>query len=562
GVSLTARPGELVGLMGPSGAGKTTLLNALNGYARPMRGAVLLGGCDLYRHFARFRSWLGYVPQDDVMHPDLPARQALYFSGRRRLPPDHPPADIRGRVAEVVARLGLEGTEGVLIGSPERRGISGGQRRRVNVAMELLRDPRVLVPNEPTSGLSSADALVVMKVLRALADASKVVVLTIHQPGREVFRLMDRLVVLGKDPGPAGAGRLAYDGPAFPDAIRFFAPPAAAADLCPDAVLDGLARRPAAEWAAAFEASPYRRARPEAEADSAARPPTRPGPGVPGGRPWRVLGRGWLALKARGRANTAVLLAQAPVIAALIALVFGRHAGEAVTDASGARVAADLGTALFLTALAAVWFGASNAVREVVGEWAVYHRERVAGLSLRAYVAAKVTVLGGLCLLQCLVLYGVVAASCGLRGPASTQLGLLLLAALVGAAVGLAISAAARSSEAAIALLPVVLIPMVLLGGAVQPRHQMGEASQALAQAAPTRWAFEGLLVSEAAARPTFRPPAPPGAPRPDRRDVAEAFFPAGAERGSAPASAAVLGGMLAGGVLLVAGVLRRRDVH
>jgi ABC transport system ATP-binding/permease protein len=475
------------------------------------------------------------------MHRDLTVRQALYFRGRLRLPPDHAPADVRARVAAVVARLGLAGTEGVLIGSPERRGISGGQRRRVNLAMELLTDPRVLFLDEPTSGLSSADALVVMRVLRALADAGKVVVLTIHQPGREVFRVMDRLVVLGKDPGPAGAGRLAYDGPAFPDAIRFFAP--RAADLCPDAVLEGLSRRPAAEWAAAYEASPYRRARPEAEADAAAGPPAWTCPGVPAWRQWQTLGRRWLALKARDRANTAILLAQAPVIAALIALVFGRHAGAEVGDDNGARVAADLGTALFLTALAAVWFGASNAVREVVGEWAVYHRERVAGLSLRAYVAAKFTVLGALCLLQCLVLYGVVATACGLRGPAPTQLGLLLLAALVGAAVGLGISAAARTSEAAIALLPVVLIPMVLLGGAVQPRHKMGEASRALSQAAATRWAFEGLLVSEAAARPTFRPPAPPGAPRPEPRDVAEAFSPAGAERGSAGASAALLGG-------------------
>src|SRR5262249_8182720 len=121
--------------------------------------------------------------------------------------------------------------------------------------------------------------------------------------------------------------------------------------------------------------------------------------------------------------------------------------------------------------------------------------------------------------------------------------------------------AAARNSEAAVALLPVVLIPMVLPGGAVHPRHRMGEASKALSQAAPTRWAFEGLLLSEAAARPTFRPPAPPGIP-PERRDVAEAFFPDGAERGSAAGSAALLGGMLAGGVLLVIGVLRSRDIH
>src|SRR5262249_23662904 len=124
-VSLAAWPGELVGLMGPSGAGKTTLLNALNGYARPTRGAVLLGGCDLYRHFARFRSWIGYVPQDDVLHRELTVRQALYFSGRLRLPPDHAPADVRGRVADVVARLGLAGAGGGAVGPPRRPGGEG-----------------------------------------------------------------------------------------------------------------------------------------------------------------------------------------------------------------------------------------------------------------------------------------------------------------------------------------------------------------------------------------------------------------------------------------------------
>src|SRR4029079_9839678 len=129
--SLTICPGEFAGLMGPSGAGKTTLMNALNGYTPPSGGQVLLNGLDLYRHYDQFRACLGYVPQDDVMHRDLTVGQALYYSARLRLPQAYTPADIRERVTAVLAQLGLSGTEDVLIGSAEKKGISGGQRKRV-----------------------------------------------------------------------------------------------------------------------------------------------------------------------------------------------------------------------------------------------------------------------------------------------------------------------------------------------------------------------------------------------------------------------------------------------
>lgn len=172
-VSLVVQPGELVGLMGASGAGKTTLLNALNGYAVPSEGKVLLNGHDLYAWYREFAPFIGYVPQDDIIHRDLTVFQALYYSARLRLPTDTSDAEIETRVQELLHNLGLEGTEEVLIGSPEKRGISGGQRKRVNIAMELLTEPLVLFLDEPTSGLSSEDALVVMKVLRGLADQEK-----------------------------------------------------------------------------------------------------------------------------------------------------------------------------------------------------------------------------------------------------------------------------------------------------------------------------------------------------------------------------------------------------
>ena len=127
-VSLTIRPSEFVGLMGPSGAGKTTLMSALNGYSPPAEGLVLLNGQNLYEHYAQFADLLGYVPQDDIMHRELTVGQALYYTARLRLPPETSDEEIHARISAVLSQLGLEGTVNTLIGSPERKGISGGQR--------------------------------------------------------------------------------------------------------------------------------------------------------------------------------------------------------------------------------------------------------------------------------------------------------------------------------------------------------------------------------------------------------------------------------------------------
>jgi ABC-type multidrug transport system ATPase subunit/pSer/pThr/pTyr-binding forkhead associated (FHA) protein len=250
GISLWIEPGELVGLMGPSGAGKSTLINALAGYVRPSRGRVLLNGADLVEHRAEYRGQIGYLPQEDIIHRGLTVAEALHYTARLRLPSDFGDAEIRRRVRQVLEQLDLAGTEDVLIGPPGGSGISGGQRKRVNLAMELLTDPPILLLDEPTSGLSSEDTLLVMKVLRRLADRGKAILLTIHQPGREAFRMLDRVAVVARDVEAAGAGRLAYDGPAYPEAIRFFNPPAPGqeAEPSPDDLLRGLSRRPIGEW--------------------------------------------------------------------------------------------------------------------------------------------------------------------------------------------------------------------------------------------------------------------------------------------------------------------------
>ncbi len=577
-VSLTIFPSELVGLMGPSGAGKTTLMNALNGYTTPAAGAVLFNGQNLYAAYDQFRGHIGYVPQDDIMHGNLTVRQALYYTARLRLPADYTDADIEQRVEQVLKQLGLTGVAEVLIGSPEKKGISGGQRKRVNLAMELLTDPSVLFLDEPTSGLSSPDALMVMQRLWQLADEGKTILITIHQPSLEVFRLMHSLVVVGKDRDSSEPGRLAYFGPAHPDSLQFFELTGNESD--PTTVFDPRKPVKTAQWVERYQQSEYQREfvqqRAGQQPDASAQPVAPKIKRRPGAQQWWTLARRYLAVKARDTWNTLILLAQAPIIATLIALVFEPTMRQAI-DSSPTQwqeVAGASANVLFLMAIAALWFGCSNAAREIVGEWAIYRRERMVNLKIPSYVASKFTVLGGLCLLQCLMLLGIVTLGCDLKGVGWAMLGMLMLVALVGTALGLLVSALAKTSEVAIALVPLILIPMVVLGGAMQARHKMNEPMKATSQVIPSRWAYEGLMLLETERRPkaprpdpaTNQSPAttpPQTVPSPEAKpmDFAEDRFPMN-ERSTAPECALALGGMLAALLLASLCVLKLRDIH
>ncbi len=582
-ISLTVYPSEFVGLMGPSGSGKTTLMNALNGYTPPNHGHVIFNGRDLYANYAEFQGAIGYVPQDDIMHRELTVGQALYYTARLRLPKDFSDAEIQKRIGEVIAQLGLEGTENVIIGSPERKGISGGQRKRVNLAMELLTDPSVLFLDEPTSGLSSEDALMVIKLLRKLADEGKTIILTIHQPSLEAYRQLDNLILVSKDPGAPQPGRLVYYGPAYPQAVDFFNPQGIpdlrpGAEPSPDEILRGLARDRTSSWIERYAASPYKNLFVNKRAGKRIAAPNRPTTTrthrSPGFTQWLTLVRRSLKIKVGDKTNTAILMAQAPIIAILVTLVFGKQTSADATWENWASVANAASITVFLLALAALWFGCSNSAREIVGEWAIYHRERMVSLKIPSYVCAKFAVLGGLCIFQCAVLLGIVYYGGGLKGPWLSMFFMLLLTSVVGLSIGLTLSALARTSEVAIALLPLILLPMVILAGVLQPLHKMNAIGWTIAEAMPSRWAFESLLLLESDHRPLWTPPALPAAAappadketpiaeKPKSRDMAENFFPQDTERMGVYAGGMVLIATLALLVSAIHFILKMRDVH
>lgn len=567
-VSLTIFPSELVALMGPAGAGKTTFLKALNGYTRPVSGVVLFNGADLYRFYDRFRQQMSYVPQDDIVHSQLRVREALYYSAKLRT--DLRDSEIEQRIDRVLMSLGIHEKKDTIIGSPEHKVLSGGQRKRVNIAMELINDTPVIFLDEPTSGLSSYDAEGVIRLLKTLSNEGKTIVTTIHQPSLDIFKQFDNLIMISRDRG--GRGALAYFGPAHPDSIEFFdgASVQAGAALSPEMVLSGLAKRSTPEWAGTYEQSKYKRL---FVTERAGKIPSTAGAAAGAvrrfgfGQWWTLVGRN-VILKVRDRFQAVILLAQAPVFGLLVGLVFhGLGSGDPVDQQAWAEYSGKLAGVHFLMVVAAIWFGCNNSARDIVGEWSVFQRERMVSLKLPSYVFSKFAVSAALCLLQCAALLGIVDVMSGLHGGFVATLGVLWLSSLVGAAMGLCASALASTTEAAIAMLPLMLLPMIALGGGITPVAKMKPPVRLMAMSIPSRWAMEANLLTEARAFHSLLKQHI----LEEANDVAQRHFPdrdspdgkvKKVDRTTLAGSCGILGAMLVFWISLVLGILKRRDIQ
>lgn len=522
GISMAIEPGELVALMGPSGAGKTTLLDVLNGLHPTSRGQVLYGGMPLESNYEYFRSRIGYVPQDDIMHTQLTVWQALYYTARLRMPAGTPESSILECVERVLKLVSLFEEQSAENSKPVQhrtigksgatgggKGISGGQRKRLNLAMELLSDPSLLFLDEPTSGLSSTDARLVVEQLRKLAAQGKTIVVTIHQPGADVYRQFHNLAMITNhaEPGTVSQkppGTMVFFGPAE-RAFEFFETQQKAASnemRSPDEFFDAMQRKGVPYWRRKFEASSFHLLYVERRmlAGGAAAPKAQEMPAqAPRKARWRQL---WTLvarltrIKAGDPLQVAIILLTPLLLGGLIAAF--RPEVELREFLGWNRFLSRLGSVHFLMVIAAVWFGCTNAIREIVGERPVFLRERMVNLSLSAYVGSKFLVLALIGLFQCLLLLGIVYPLCGLAGDFWAQAFTLFLTTLTGTALGLFLSAVSTTNEAAVLSLPLALLPMIVLGGGVLPLESLRANSRPLGlladAAIPSRWAFEANM--------------------------------------------------------------------
>ncbi|MGC0416222.1 ATP-binding cassette domain-containing protein [Embleya sp. AB8] len=486
-VSLVAEAGEVSAIAGSSGSGKTTLLDTLAGIRLPSAGDVRHDGGrpDAYG--------LGYVPQDDILHRALPLAHSLRYAAALRGPVVE---GVDAAVARTLAALGLTGCAGRRVGA-----LSGGERKRASIAVELLTRPRVLFLDEPTSGLDPAAAAELLAVLRELARAGTTVVLTTHAPA-DLTRC-DRVAFLAPD------GRLAYVG--HPRAMRAHFGVETEADVYaavaargasvdagrePELILEpevgalepelgvgaDTVREPGGEPGAEPEAEP--------KADSTPRRPAAgPGPAL---RQWAILARRDLELLTRDRLTAAMLIGSPLVIVAMFATLFRPGAFDAFEPSpSGAAMI------LFWIAFGGFFFGLTYGLLQICVELPIVRRERLTVLRVGPYLAAKFTVLLPILALADLLLLAVLRAMDRLPaeswGVYGSLLVTLLLASTAALALGLLTSAAVTEVGQATLMLPLLCFPQVLFSGAFVPVPRMPAVGHTLSYAMTNRWAFEAL---------------------------------------------------------------------
>jgi ABC-type multidrug transport system ATPase subunit/pSer/pThr/pTyr-binding forkhead associated (FHA) protein len=500
-ISLAIDPNEFVGVLGPSGAGKSMLMRALNGMRPTTSGRVLINSLDLYQHVDLLKQSIGYVPQDDIIHSELTVYRTLYYVARLRLSRDVPVNEIDQIISEVLDVTGLADRRDVLVSE-----LSGGQRKRVSIAVELLTKPSLIFLDEPTSGLDPATEERFMKLFRQIAESGHTVILTTH--AMENVRLFDRVVLLLR-------GKLIFYGtPAealeFVGATNFIdlynqleAPVASEvarlAPLPPKATKpqqradeqrrEEIADAVAENWRTQFMATEVYRHYIDAplglvQPDAQTSTPTHHRRGIVDAvRQWTTLVRRYAEVLASNKWNLLILFGQAPIIGLLTYFVVGRNDPRDFT--------------YFILALVSIWFGTSVAARELIKEQPVFKRERMVNLGLFPYVASKLFVLSFIVGLQTTLLFSTLkilhfAGLLSLPGYlfGLPQLLVMALTGMVGIALGLLISALVKTSEVATSLVPLILIPQILFAGLVTVPTG---TSRVLGAAMPATWSFDEL---------------------------------------------------------------------
>lgn len=479
-ISLAICPREFVALVGSSGTGKTTLLNALSRFQRS-EGQVLINGDDYYANFDAYRTLVGYVPQADIVHLNLPVARALRYAAQLRLP-DLSPAEVDARIERALQAVDIWECRDRLVSQ-----LSGGQRKRVSIAMELLAEPSLFFLDEPTSGLDPGLEKKLMYTLRDLADQEERTIVLVTHATANIDRC-HQVAFLGQ------GGRLVFFGP--PQEVKSFF---RAGDF-PD-IYNEIERDPE-YWEQQFRASPYYRQYIEQRRHQAAGSgPSSPAASVTPQVSLRaralavfnphqlwVLVRRYFELICRDTRNLAILLLQAPVIGLLLLLV--AHEDDLVANVVAAQ------RIVFMMACVAVWFGIINSVREITKETSIYRRERMVNLGLMPYVLSKIIVLFLLCLIQSFALLFVLGLKVEFPGEGVLLSGPLemyvtvVLTTLAALALGLCISALVSNEDKAMSVVPIVLIPQIIFAGMVFKLEGAGEAISWLTL---SRWALEAL---------------------------------------------------------------------
>jgi ABC transport system ATP-binding/permease protein len=515
-LSLDEQSGRMVALMGVSGAGKSTLLNLLNGNLRPTTGSVLLNGIDIHREPKHIEGVIGYVSQDDLLVEELTVYDNLHFNAQLCFGHMGPKA-MADRVEKTLTDLGLWEIRSLQVGSPLDKRISGGQRKRLNIALELIREPGVLFIDEPTSGLSSRDSENVMDLLKELALRGTLVFVVIHQPSSEIFKMFDRLLLLD-----TGGYAVYYGNPL--EGVRYFRkamelplPEAAECDLCgnvtPEQVFTALEAQLVDETG---RMTGQRKLSPEQWYDRYREHTSPPTPSAPAepiqpklSRPDKLQQAAiffWRDLKSKlaNRSYLVVNLTVAPLLALALAYLL-RYSNPDATNTTGYTLFDNVNLVPYLLTciLVSLFVGLTVSAEEILRDRKMRKREAFLHLSRHAYLLAKVVLLFILAAIQMAAYVWVGHAVLGIRELQGEYWFMLFSVTCFANLLGLNISSAFDSAVTIYILVPILLIPQIVLSGAMVRFDQLNpEVTQTdrvpiAADLMASRWAYEGLAVKQ-----------------------------------------------------------------
>ncbi|MGB9747470.1 MAG: ATP-binding cassette domain-containing protein [Bacteroidales bacterium] len=514
GISFAENQGNLVGIMGASGAGKTTLLNVLCGLEKPMKGEVLINGINLHRHPEEIKGIIGYIPQDDLLIEELTVFDNLYYNARFCFK-EKSEEEIKTLVNKTLSSLGLNEIRNLRVGSVLNKSISGGQRKRLNIALELIREPAILFVDEPTSGLSSRDSENVMDLLRELSIKGKLVVVVIHQPSSDIYKMFDKMVILDN------GGYLIYYGNPI-EAVMYFKKiqnqinsnigecplcgnvnPETIFNIIEAQIVDEYGRYTGKRKVEPHKWEEYyikhKRPKPVTEKRAAL-------PKVLYIPNWLEQFKIYLirdTLSKIGNTQFIVInLLEAPLLGIILSFI-SRYNADSLSSRYVFRENDNLPVYIFMGLIVSLFLGLMNSGEEIFRDRKIIKRESFLSLSRSAYLFAKITVLLVVIAFQTAVFIIVANSILEIKGMFLFYWIALFVTGVFAILLGLNLSGAFNSAVTIYISIPLVMIPMMVLSGAMFSFEKINPALNSIgktpfiADLMPTRWTYEALMVNQ-----------------------------------------------------------------
>ena len=514
-INIVEESGRLIGLMGASGAGKSTLLHVLNGQEKPSQGKVLINGIDIHNEKKKIEGVIGFVPQDDLLIEELTVYQNLYYAAKLCFD-GYNDKQIDELVIKTLNNLGLTETKDLKVGSPLQKTISGGQRKRLNIGLELLREPAVMFVDEPTSGLSSRDSENIMDLLKELSLKGKLIFVVIHQPSSDIFKMFDKLVILD-----TGGYQIYYGNPIeavvyFKSIINLINSQQGECLECgnvnPEQIFNIIETKvineygnftnerkiSPKEWHQLFE---ERAKVPEIETAT-----EKPKSSLNIPNPFRqiqIFGLRDLLSKLSNRQYMLINLLEAPVLAFLLAYIVRYNNVQSFEFGYVFGKNVNIPAYLFMSVIVAIFMGLTVSAEEIIRDRKILKRESFLNLSRNSYLLSKISILFIISAIQTLMFVLIGNSILDIQGMFWTHWFVLFSASCLANLLGLNISSAFDSAVTIYILIPILLIPQLILSGVVvqfdelNPTLSNKDKVPLVGELMASRWAFEAAMVTQ-----------------------------------------------------------------